>query len=481
MVFSSLIFLCAFLPAVLALYALCPSKYRNLLLTVASLLFYAWGEPRYILIMLFSTVFDYVNGRAIEAFARQNREKAKKGILLLSVVGNLGILFFFKYTDLLIQSWNQMTASKLGVLELALPIGISFYTFQTMSYTIDVYRGKVKAQHNLISFGMYISMFPQLIAGPIVRYQWIESQLEGRLVTEERWVKGMQRFLIGLGKKVIFANQIGSLWNEIAGGSLESLSTAGAWIGALAYTFQIYFDFSGYSDMAIGIGEMFGFTFPENFRYPYEAKSITEFWRKWHITLGEWFREYVYIPLGGNRKGLQRQIANLFIVWLLTGLWHGASWNFAVWGLYFFVLLFLEKVFLLKEMEHWPEWLQHVYSKFFIIIGWVLFAIEDFDKMGSYLQIMFGIRNAFFEQTVWYQLRTYGVFIIILAIASTRLPVYLVKRLRRYMLKAEPEFALAKGKQAEFVIYSIYTILVLLISLGLLIRGSYNPFLYFRF
>lgn len=481
MVFSSLIFLCAFLPIILALYALCPNKWRNLLLTIVSLLFYAWGEPKYILIMLFSTVFDYVNGRVIEYFDGQNKRKAKKAVLILSVVGNLGILFFFKYTDMLINSWNQLTASEIDVLNLALPIGISFYTFQTMSYTIDVYCGRVKAQKNLISFSMYVSMFPQLIAGPIVRYQWIESQINTRTVGNERLVKGMQRFLIGLGKKVIFANQIGALWTEISSGNMSELSTLGAWIGAFAYTFQIYFDFSGYSDMAIGLGDMFGFTFPENFRYPYEAKDVTEFWRKWHITLGSWFREYVYIPLGGNRKGLQRQIFNLLVVWLLTGLWHGASWNFAIWGIYFFLLLFVEKAFLLKEMERWPNVLRHIYGKFFIVVGWVIFALEDFDQMGYYLQVMFGVKNDLIGQNALYHLSTYGVFLVILAVASTKLPVCLINKLKEHMFVVEPEFMEKKGESVEFIISSIYTLLILLISMGLLVRGSYNPFLYFRF
>lgn len=481
MVFSSLIFLCVFLPAVLALYALCPNKLRNLLLTIVSLLFYAWGEPKYILIMLFSTVFDYGNGRAIAYFQEQNKVKLKKMVLILSIVGNLGILFFFKYADMLIQSWNKLTASELEILELALPIGISFYTFQTMSYTIDVYCGRVKAQKNLIAFSMYVSMFPQLIAGPIVRYQWIEAQIYDRKVTNGRWVKGMQRFLIGLGKKVIFANQIGVLWTEISSGSMTGLSTLDAWIGALAYTFQIYFDFSGYSDMAIGLGEMFGFTFPENFRYPYESQNITEFWRKWHITLSSWFREYVYIPLGGNRKGLQRQVFNLLIVWLLTGLWHGASWNFAIWGIYFFVILFVEKTFLLKEMERWPKVLRHLYGKFFIIVGWVIFALEDFEQMGDYLQVMFGMENALVSQSAWYHLKSYGVFFIVLAIASTKLPVQLFEAWKRHMFQVEPEFMEKKGEAAEFIAGGIFTFLILLISIGLLVRGSYNPFLYFRF
>jgi alginate O-acetyltransferase complex protein AlgI len=481
MVFSSLLFLCAFLPVVLALYMICPAKYRNLLLTAVSLIFYAWGEPRYVLIMLFSTVFDYANGRLLEYFDGQKKLRAKKGILVLSVAGNLGILMFFKYADFLLASWNELTASHLGLLNLALPIGISFYTFQTMSYTIDVYRGKVKAQHNIIAFAMYVSMFPQLIAGPIVRYQSIENQLGKRVLTQERWVKGMQRFLIGLGKKVIFANQIGVLWDEIAQGNLTQLSMTGAWLGAFAYAFQIYFDFSGYSDMAIGLGHMFGFTLPENFYYPYESKNITEFWRRWHMTLSSWFREYVYFPLGGNRKGRGRQIFNLFVVWFLTGLWHGASWNFVLWGLYFFVILLLEKLFLLKEMKRWPVILQHLYGKLLIVAGWVIFALEDFGKIGDYLQIMFGMKNVLINQTALYELKEYGLFFAVLAAASTRFPIYLRDRLRRYMLREEREFALTKGKTVEFVTYSIYTVLILLISMGLLISGSYNPFLYFRF
>ena len=358
MVFSSLLFLCAFLPVVLMLYLICPGKLRNLLLFATSLFFYAWGEPKYILILLFSTVFDYVNGRLIAYFDTAQKKSAKKIVLVVSIVGNLLILFTFKYLDLMIQTVNVLTSSSIDLLHLVLPIGISFYTFQTMSYTIDVYRGEVRAQHNIISFGMYVSMFPQLIAGPIVRYRQIENQMNDRHVTSQAWVEGMQRFLIGLGKKVLLANQIGTLWDEISGAG--SMTMAGAWLGAFAYTFQIYFDFSGYSDMAIGLGKLFGFSFPENFDHPYESKNITEFWRRWHMTLGTWFREYVYIPLGGNRLGLPRQIFNLFVVWFLTGFWHGASWNFALWGIYFFVLLCIEKLFLLKEMERWPKILQHL-------------------------------------------------------------------------------------------------------------------------
>ena len=481
MVFSSLTFLCAFLPIVVILYGIFPVKWRNFFLLAASLVFYAWGEPRYILIMLFSTVFDYVNGRLIEYFDEQQKLKAKKRILIVSVVGNLGILIFFKYADMLIASWNRITVSDLSLLKIALPIGISFYTFQTMSYTIDVYRKQVRAQHNLISFGMYVCMFPQLIAGPIVRYQTIADQIDERRESNEVWVAGMQRFTLGLAKKVILANQIGRLWEEISSMHLAQLSTAGAWLGAIAYTFQIYFDFSGYSDMAIGLGKMFGFAFPENFKHPYESKSITEFWRRWHITLGTWFREYVYIPLGGNQKGIKRQILNLLIVWFLTGLWHGASWNFVLWGLYYFVLLMLEKVVLLKEMQRWPKWLQHFYALFFIVTGWVIFAIEDFGKMGQYLLIMFGMRGSLLNSTAQYQWCTYAFFLLILAIASTTVFAKVWNKLRRHMIREEADFVREKGLRAEFILKSLISVLFLMVSLAMLVAGSFNPFLYFRF
>lgn len=481
MVFSSLTFLCIFLPIVVILYGIFPVKWRNFLLLAASLVFYAWGEPRYILIMLFSTVFDYINGRLIEYFDKQQKQKAKKRVVIVSIIGNLGILAFFKYTDMLIVSWNQITVSNLSLLKIALPIGISFYTFQTMSYTIDVYRGLVKAQRNLISFGMYVCMFPQLIAGPIVRYQTIADQIDERKENNAVWVAGMQRFILGLAKKVILANQIGRLWEEISTTQMAQLSTAGAWLGAIAYTFQIYFDFSGYSDMAIGLGKMFGFTFPENFKHPYESKNITEFWRRWHITLSTWFREYVYIPLGGNRKGLKRQIVNLLIVWFLTGLWHGASWNFVLWGLYYFVLLVIEKVFLLAKMQRWPWVLQHFYALFFIVTGWVVFAIEDFHKMGQYLLVMFGLRGSWINNTAQYRWCTYAFFLMILVAASTTICSKVWNRIRRHMIREEADFVREKGLHAEFILKSVISVLLLAVSLAMLVAGSFNPFLYFRF
>ena len=472
MVFSSIVFLCGFLPLTLAIYYMCPGRLRNFFLFGASLLFYAWGEPKYILIMLFSTVFDYCNGLLLEYLERRRKPGWRKGILVLSIVGNIGILCFFKYTNFIISNINQLTGSALQLLDIVLPIGISFYTFQTLSYTIDVYWHRVRAQKNIIAFGMFVSMFPQLIAGPIVRYSDVEAELNERRVTGREMAEGMQRFLIGLGKKVILANQIGTLWDTMSGLRSSDMSVAGAWLGAAAYTFQIYFDFSGYSDMAIGMGKMLGFHFPENFRYPYEATSITDFWRRWHITMSSWFREYIYIPLGGNRKGPLRQVFNLLVVWFLTGLWHGANWNFVLWGLYFFLLLLIEKFFLLEKMKEWPVICRHLYSKFFIVISWVIFACEDSRLLFRYLRTMFGDGAVFCNQTAVYHLCSYGLLLVILCLASLSLPGKLVQWL----------FEKKKwGENAWFVSRSVYCIVILLISMALLIRGSYNPFLYFRF
>ena len=468
MVFSSIIFLCAFLPVVLFVYFLIPKQSRNLWLLLASLLFYGWGEPRYILIMLFSTVFDYCNGRAIEAAdIRGRRDTVGRAILVLSVAGNLGILCFFKYTDFALATVNSLAGTQLGLLQLALPIGISFYTFQTMSYTIDVYRGETKAQHNIVSFGMYVCLFPQLIAGPIVRYKDVQREVDARETTAEGTARGLQRFLLGLAKKVLFANQIGALWDYIQGLNGTDMSTAMAWLGALAFTFQIYFDFSGYSDMAIGLGEIFGFHFPENFDHPYEAKSITEFWRRWHMTLGTWFREYLYIPLGGNRKGLPRQVFNLFIVWFLTGLWHGAGWNFIMWGLYYFVLLMLEKCVLLRALERLPKILRHLYTMFFVVVGWVIFACDDMQVLSGYLKAMFGLGVRLGNRLALFEWDIYAPFLSILLFASTTLPARISKKL------------LMEPQRQPFLMG--YTRLLFVLSLAFLVSGSYNPFLYFRF
>ncbi len=482
MVFSSMVFLCGFLPLVLIIYYLCPGRFRNFFLLIASLFFYAWGEPKYIGIMLFSTVFDYCNGRMLEYLDTKGNRKGRKIVLVLSVAINLGIMCFFKYTDFLLESINQFTGSGIELLELALPIGISFYTFQTLSYTIDVYRHQVPAQKNIINFGMYVCLFPQLIAGPIVRYCDVEKDISGRKVKAKECAEGMQRFLIGLGKKVIFANQIGLLWTEISSLPQDDLTVSAAWLGALAYTFQIYFDFSGYSDMAIGLGKMFGFHFPENFRYPYQSKSITEFWRRWHITLGVWFREYLYIPLGGNRQGILRHIFNMLVVWFLTGLWHGAGWNFILWGLYFFVILLIEKLYLLKEMENWHSVGKHLYAAVLIVIGWAIFACDNMELLIRYMKTMFGVGAAWSNDISVYYWCGYGIFLIVLVLASLELPKkvagMLCKKLAASLKKSE---ASTVEEKLSFGLMAVYTFVILLVCMAFLVSGSYNPFLYFRF
>lgn len=470
MVFSSAIFLFLFLPIVFILYYISPKKLRNTIMFLASLLFYAWGEPIYIFIMLFSTVFDYENGRLIEKFRKQEKEKICKVILILSIVVNLGLLMFFKYTDFFVGNINGVFGLSIDSLGLALPIGISFYTFQTLSYTIDVYRGVVQTQHNIINFGMYVSMFPQLIAGPIVRYSDMKNQVDSRDENVDEIAAGIRRFIMGLAKKIIIANQIGILWDEIE--SMTSFSTSLAWIGAIAFTLQIYFDFSGYSDMAIGLGHMFGFTIPENFKHPYESRSITEFWRKWHITLGTWFREYIYIPLGGNRNGVKKQVINLFIVWFLTGFWHGAGWNFILWGVYYFILLMLEKLFLLKWMERWPKLLRHIYTLLFVVIGWVIFACTDLNVMCSVLKAMFGLGEGIAGGMSEYYMISYGVLFIIAAILATSVPMGIVRRL---FLK------LNLNNNVKLIIKNCLCVFVLIVSIAFLVGDSYNPFLYFRF
>lgn len=466
MVFSSTIFLCVYLPLVLLGYYICPKKGRNLFLLIASLVFYAWGEPKYVFLMIFSILVNYIFGRLMD----KNRENKKrlKLMLVLSVVIDLGLLSVFKYTDFIITNVNAIFGSSFDLLKIALPIGISFYTFQAMSYTIDVYRNDVRVQKNLIDFGMYITMFPQLIAGPIVRYADVQDQLADRSVTTADFSEGIMRFVVGLGKKVLLANQMGAVWSEIyaLGGDVSALM---AWTGAIAYTFQIYFDFSGYSDMAIGLGRMFGFKFPENFRYPYQSVSITDFWRRWHITLSTWFKEYLYIPLGGNRRGLARQALNLLIVWSLTGFWHGAGWNFVMWGLYYFVILFIEKLFLLKALDKLPKFFRHVYALLLIIIGWVIFASDDVSVLLPYLGSMFGANGAIGGMDV-YTLLTKAVLLIICCIASTELP-------KKLFLSA----AGAMNEKAAFTLKSVLMIALLALSMILLIGDSYNPFLYFRF
>lgn len=466
MVFSSTIFLCVYLPLVLLGYYICPKKGKNLFLLIVSLIFYAWGEPKYVFLMIFSILVNYVFGLLMDKH-RENKKRLKL-MLVISIIIDLGLLSVFKYTDFIITNINSVFGAGFDLLNIALPIGISFYTFQAMSYTIDVYRDDVRVQRNLINFGMYITMFPQLIAGPIVRYSDVQDQLAERNVTTADFSEGIMRFVVGLGKKVLLANQMGAVWTQIyaLGGDISALM---AWTGAAAYTFQIYFDFSGYSDMAIGLGRMFGFKFPENFRYPYESVSITDFWRRWHITLSTWFKEYLYIPLGGNRRGLARQALNLLIVWTLTGFWHGAGWNFVMWGLYYFAILFIEKLFLLKALDKLPRLFRHAYALLLIVIGWVIFASDDVSVMLPYLGSMFGANGALGGMDV-YTLLTRAALMVICCVASTELP-------RRLFVTAAGKM----NEKAAFTVKSVLTLTLLALSVVFLIGDSYNPFLYFRF
>lgn len=467
MVFSSLTFLMLFLPAVLLIYFAVPRQGKNAVLFIFSLLFYAWGEPIYVGLMIFSTVLDYTCGWLVEKYRGTSKQKIG---LLISVFTNLSLLFFFKYTDFFIGTINTVFGTDIAMLNLPLPIGISFYTFQTMSYTIDVYRGDAKVQKNILSFGAYVSLFPQLIAGPIVRYQDVADQLNERTHSFDRFGDGVKRFVTGLGKKVLLANNIGLLWDAISKTAAENLTTLAAWLGIIAFAFQIYFDFSGYSDMAIGLGKMFGFEFLENFNYPYTSKSVTEFWRRWHISLGTWFRDYIYIPLGGNRKGLPIQIRNIAIVWLLTGFWHGASWNYVLWGVFYGVLLMAEKLFLLKWLKKAPAFVGHIYTMFAVLFGWILFAFEDFGKGIAFLKTMFGGGSGFISNSTLYQILSYLPLLIVCLVAATPLAKKIYGKL-----------SCKAGEGVLLTVDSVRIAGIMLLSIAYLISGSYNPFLYFRF
>ena len=438
MLFSSNTFLFGFLPAVVVLYYLCPRRCRNVLLLVSSLIFYGWGEPKYVLLMLVSILLNYFCGLA--AARQQSRQRSTRGVLVLGVVLNLGMLGFFKYGKFFFGS---------AFPDIPLPIGISFYIFQAMSYLIDVCRREVEVQKNVLTFGTYVTLFPQLIAGPIVRYRDVAEMLESRRENLPQFSRGVQRFVVGLSKKVLLANTFGAAWNALQ----VTTGTAAAWLGLLCYTLQIYFDFSGYSDMAIGLGQLFGFTFLENFNYPYISASITEFWRRWHISLSTWFKEYVYIPLGGNRKGLARQIFNILVVWLLTGLWHGASWNFVLWGGYYAALLILEKCWLLKAGEKLPLLLRRMLTMVLVMLGWALFYFENLGALGAFLGRLFT------------------------AVPSAGIAFYLpVTALG--CLCATP--ALKRVKLPDGLRWGLCVVLLLL-CVASLARQSYNPFIYFRF
>ena len=459
MVFSSILFLFRFFPAAMAVYYLAPRRYKNLVLLIESLIFYSWGEVRYFPIMVASILVDYIASNGIEK--HRDSKGACRAFLCLSVVFNLGMLGFFKYTNFILGNLSALFGLSLPALSLTLPLGISFYTFQTMSYTIDVYRGKVPAERNIVDFGAFVVLFPQLIAGPIVRYTDVNRELKSRVITLDGVQEGIDIFIRGLGRKVLIANNIGALWTEVSAMNFEVISTPLAWLGILAYTFQIYFDFSGYSQMAIGLGRMLGFRFPQNFNDPYIAKSVTEFWRRWHMTLGSWFRDYLYIPLGGNRCSFPRQIFNLFVVWAATGLWHGASWNFVLWGLYFFVFLVLEKAFLRPRLEK-TRVLGHLYLLFLVVVSWAIFAITDFAALGRFLAAMFSFRPG----TEWlYYLRNYGVTFLLAGFLSTPL-----------LAKWEARWG-ERGRMAKNLALGV----VLIASIAYLEDATYNPFLYFRF
>lgn len=468
MLFSSIVFLFTFLPVTLLVYHLVPDKMKNIVLLICSLVFYAWGEPVYVILMILSILFNYVSGIDIERNL-ENPFKAKQS-LVIAVGVNLLILGFFKYYGFLIESLNAVLPVELPYKELALPIGISFYTFQTLSYIIDVYRGKVQVQRNLISFGVYVTMFPQLIAGPIVKYTDVERQLREREITMEKFGDGAIYFVRGLAKKVLIANMTGMVFTKVSAMAFADMSVLTAWIGCIAYTFQIYFDFSGYSDMAVGLGKMLGFEFMKNFDYPYLSKSITEFWRRWHISLGTWFREYVYIPLGGNRKGTERTIINLMIVWFLTGLWHGASWNFVMWGVYYGVLLIIEKFVIGNRLEKIPGLFRHFYTLLFVMIGWVFFFSPTLGSAWKYLGVMFGIGAKTVADSMGIYLLVTNLILFLIAAAGSTAKVHEIFTSIVY-----------GGHKARAVFACTVYGGMFLLSVAYLVTETYNPFLYFRF
>ena len=467
MVFSTPIFMFYFLVLTLFLYYIVPRRGRNIVLLAASLFFYYWGERAYVAIMFLSTAIDYTHGLLVERCKAKGNDRGAKMAVASSIIFNLALLCFFKYWDFIAGTLQSLGITFMPVLGVHLPIGISFYTFQTMSYTIDVYRGDAKAQRSILNFGTFVTLFPQLIAGPIIKYKDLGDQIDHRDHPVERFASGVQTFVAGLGKKVLLANNLGMLWDAYKALPVSELTTAGAWLGILAFSFQLYFDFSGYSDMAVGLGRMLGFEFGKNFDYPYISRSLTEFWRRWHISLGSWFREYLYIPLGGNRVSKPRLLLNLMIVWAATGIWHGASWNFLLWGLYYGLLLVVEKFFLSALMERWPNWLRHIYALFFIAIGWALFAVEDFSHLGPYLSAMLGFaRGGLADGAFLYYLRSYLPTLVIAGIASTPLAKNAWDRL---------------GEKPRMILLPLLLLSGLLLCTCYLVDATYNPFLYFRF
>lgn len=464
MVFSTPLFLFYYLPLVLLVYYVTPVGFRNFILLLASLFFYYWGEQDYTVIMLLSICIDYAHGLIVHRCKVKGNDTGARLAVASSVIFNLAILFFFKYWDFSARFLQTVGIDCLPVLNISLPIGISFYTFQTMSYTIDVYRGNSRVQKNIIHFGTFVTLFPQLIAGPIIKYKDLDEQLGFRIHSVERFASGVRRFVIGLSKKLLLANTLGQLWGACKALPMQNLSVLGAWVGITAFAFQIYFDFSGYSDMAIGLGRMFGFEFMENFNYPYTAKSITEFWRRWHISLSTWFREYLYIPLGGNRCSKGRWLVNMLIVWTATGIWHGASWNYLLWGLFYCIILIIEKLLLGKFLKKIPIVLQHVYVLSLILISWAIFALEDPMQLGIYLRAMAGLNGAplLNSQTLYY-LRSFLPMLILAGIFSTPLAENLWNRINNKM------------------VHLLILISGMVLCTAYVVASTYNPFLYFRF
>ncbi len=469
MVFSSLTFMFVFLPIVLILYYIVPKKFKNLFILISGLIFYAWGEPVYVLIMIVSTLIDYTAGLLIYRFDKS--KTIKRICLIVSLLMNLGLLGVFKYSGFIMQNIDIILGTSLYDPNhaLPLPIGISFFTFQSMSYTIDMYMGKIKVQKNPISFAAFVTLFPQIVAGPIVRYDDIARELDDRTVNLDCIYEGILKFITGVGKKVLIANNIGMLWMSVKGMETSELSVLTAWLGILAFTLQIYFDFSGYSDMAIGLGKMMGFNFPQNFNYPYQSKSISEFWRRWHITLGAWFKSYVYFPLGGSRKGKGRTVFNLAVVWLLTGIWHGASWNFILWGVLYGLVIIIEKLFLGKVLEKIPDFFSWLYTIVLVILGWVLFDTADIPTALGYMGAMFGGGGTLIDNTAMYYLINYGVMFVIGAFACTDI----FSRAAEWL----------KEKMPLLVNYStpIAKTAIMVLSTAYLADATYNPFLYFNF
>lgn len=468
MLFSSIVFLFSFLPAVMILYYLLPVRFRNVILLLASLVFYAWGEPVYLFLMLLSILFNYFSGLDI---ARNLQDKrAAKRSLVFNLIINLAVLGFFKYEGFVLDTLNGILPVHISYHALPLPIGISFYTFQILSYIIDGYRGNVKVQTNLPNFALYVTMFPQLIAGPIVQYADVDEQLASREISRTKFGEGSMYFIRGLAKKVLLANTSGMIFTEVSGLAKDNIAVMTAWLGAFAYMFQIYFDFSGYSDMAIGLGKMFGFEFNMNFNYPYVSKSITEFWRRWHISLSSWFRDYVYIPLGGNRVSKIKHIRNLLIVWFLTGLWHGAAWNFVAWGLYYGVILIIEKYLLSPVLDRLPDVVRHIYSIVLVVIGWVLFFSSSFGQAADYIRVMFGAgAHGFADRESMYLLTSNLILWLILIFGSTPLVHF------RY------EHMLRSKKWNTTIINSVVYAALFIVCIAYLVTETYNPFLYFRF